>query len=129
MIIPVEALKTWLQEDPLWAGYSFVFAQGQWVDTDANATQRICFLTASGGRVSNEPSLFYDSVRMTLLGPQKGGAQMKAIRDIAYAIRQRLIDDWGNCEVTRFRLQAAPTGPFFTTEERPVMELNFELIS
>jgi hypothetical protein len=129
MIIPVEALKEWLQDDPLWASYGFVFAQGQWVDTVASATQRICFLTSSGGRVSAEPSLFYDSVRMTLLGPQKGGAQMKAIRDIAYAIRERLINDWGNCDVTRFRLQAAPTGPFFTTEERPVMELNFELIS
>lgn len=129
MIMPVEALKEWLQDDPLWAGYGFAFAQGQWVDTMASATQRICFLTTVPTRVSNEQELFYDSVRVTLLGPQKGGAQMKAIRDIAYAIRQRLVDDWKNCDVARFRLQASPSGPFFTTEERPVMELNFELIS
>lgn len=129
MIIPVEALKEWLQADPLWASYGFQFAQGEWVDTEANASQRICFLAAQGGRVSNEPSVFYDSVRVTLLGPQKGGAQMKDIRDIAYAIRARTVTDHRTCEVAQFRLQAAPTGPGFTTEKRPWMELNFELIS
>ncbi len=129
MIIPVEAVKEWLESDPLWAGYGFAFAQGEWLDTPTNATQRICYLTAMPGRSSAEPSLFYDSVRVTLLGPQKGGADMKAIRDIAYAIRQRLITDRKTCDVTQFRLQAAPTGPFFTTEKRPVMDLNFELIS
>lgn len=129
MIIPVEAVKEWLESDPLWASYGFAFAQGEWIDTAANATQRICYLTAMGGRSSPEPSLFYDSVRVTLLGPQKGGAQMKPIRDIAYAIRQRLITDRKTCDVTQFRLQAAPVGPGFTTEKRPFMELNFEIIS
>lgn len=129
MIIPVEAVKEWLQSDPLWAGYGFQFAQGKWVDTVASATQRICYLTAMGSQVSSEPSVFYDSVRITLLGPQKGGAQMKEIRDIAYAIRQRTVTDWRNCDVARFQVQGGPVGPGFTTEDRPWMELNLRLIS
>lgn len=129
MIIPVEAVKDWLSADPLWAGYGFQFAQGEWVDTAANATQRICYLGSVGGRTARDPGLFYDSIRVTLLGPQKGGADMKAIRDIAYAIRQRLVDDFKVCDVAQLKLQAAPVGPFFTLEKRPWMELNIEVTS
>lgn len=129
MIIPVEAVKEWLIADPLWAGYGFTFTQGKWVDTDTNATQRICYLGAVGGRVANEPGLFYDSVRVLLLGPQKGGPDMKPIRDIAYAIRDRLVEDFKVCDVAQLKLQASPVGPNFTIEDRPWMELNIEVTS
>jgi len=129
MIIPVEAVKEWLSADPLWAGYGFVFAQGKWQDTAANATQRICYLGSMGGPVSRDPGVFYDSIRVTLLGPQKGGADMKPIRDIAYAIRERLVDDFKVCGAAQLKMQASPIGPHFTIEERPWMELNIEVIS
>lgn len=129
MIAPTDAVKTWLESDPNWAAYGFELQQGQWQDTPANAKKRLCFLTSTGGRLAALPEVTYDTVEVWLLGPQKGGSDMVFIRNLAYALRARLVEDSRvDCVVVQLRLQAAPQGPYFTTEQRPYMRLNFELL-
>lgn len=129
MTIPVEAVKEWLEADPAWSSYGFELFQGIWRDSTANANKRLCVLTSTGGRTSNELDVFYDSVRVILLGPQKGNADTNPLRAITYGLRDRLKTDYQNCEVSLFRMQGNPIGPGYTTEERPWFEINLQLIS
>lgn len=127
---PTDIVKQWLEADPNWTAYGFEFQQGRWSDTPANAKKRLCFLTSTGGRTGADPGVFFDSVRVLLVGPQKGGSDMMFIRNLAYAIRTRMIEEFRQgCEAFSLRLMAAPMGPNFTTEERPWIELNIEVAS
>lgn len=122
---PTDIVKQWLEADPNWTDYGFEFQQGRWSDTPANTKKRLCFLTSTGGPAGSDPSVFSDAVRVLLVGPQKGGSDMMFIRNLAYAIRTRLIEEFRQgCEAFSLRLMAAPMGPNFTIEDRPWMELN-----
>lgn len=129
MTIPVEAVKQWLEADPAWAGYGFEVSQGIWRDNATNAAKRLCVLTAMPSRTSNALDVNYDSVRVILLGPQKGNADTNPLRAIAYSIRDRLKTDNSNCDVTQFRMQGGPIGPGYTLEERVWFEINLQLIT
>lgn len=129
MTIPVEAVKDWLEADPAWAGHGFELHQGIWRDNANNSAKRLCVLTAMPGRTSNTPDVNYDSVRIVLLGPQKGGADTNPLRAIAYGLRDRLKTDNRNCDATLFRIQGSPVGPGFTQEERAWFEINLQVIT
>lgn len=129
MMIPVEAVKEWLEADPAWSSYGFEVFQGIWRDSATNANKRLCVLTAMPGRVSNTQDVDYDSVRVTFLSAQKGNADTNPLRAIVYGLRERLKTDNRNCDVTLFRMQGGPTGPGYTTEERAWFEINLQVIS
>lgn len=129
MTIPVEAVKQWLEADPAWSSYGFQVFQGMWRDSTANATKRLCVLTAMPGRTSATQEVDYDSVRVIFLSAQKGNADTNPLRAIVYGIRDRLKTDNRNCDVTLFRMQGGPTGPGYTLEERVWYEINISTIS
>lgn len=128
MIIASDAVKEWLEADPTWAARGFQFALGKWTDSPPNAQNRIALLSMSGGRTPMT-DVGFDGVSLVLLGKQKGQTDAAALLQAAVDLRQRLFTDYKVCGVTQIKLLGGIIGPGYTTENRPWVELNLEVIS
>lgn len=128
MITPINAIKQWLEADPLWSSYQFSMARGFWRDSTANATKRIAQIAMTGG-AAPIADVSRNTASLILLGPQKGAADAPAIEEIAEKIRQRLFTDYKTCGVAQIRLVGGIIGPGYTAEDRPWYELNLEVLT
>ncbi|MNJ16345.1 hypothetical protein D3C77_106060 [compost metagenome] len=128
MITPINAIKAWLEADPLWASYQFSLARGFWRDSPTNATKRIAQIAMTGG-AAPIADVSRNTASLILLGPQKGTADAPAIEEIAEKIRQRLFTDYKACGVAQIRLVGGIIGPGYTAEDRPWYELNLEILT
>lgn len=129
MRIATDAVKEWLEADPTWPALGFQFALGKWTDSPTNAQSRIALLSNSAPGRAPITDVGFDMVTLTLLGPQKGQMQVGTLQQIAVNLRERLFTDYKVCGVTQIKLVAGIMGPGYTTENRPWVELNLEVIS
>lgn len=126
---PYDDFTAWFNEAPGADAYTRV--RGQWVDSNMSADKRFAVFQFQGG---GKPDVDYISPQIQVLLLGKKGERATAgalpnIEDFAYSLISRSMSMTCSGGITSIRaLQGAPTGPGFTTEDRPWYMLNFELM-
>lgn len=106
-------------------------ARGTWVDSPTNDDKRFAVFSMQGGFAPDVDSIS-PHVQILLIG-RKGernvAGALPDIENFAYSLILRSMSTFCSGSITAVRsITSAPTGPGFTTEDRPWYTLNFELM-
>lgn len=105
----------------------FTFAKGRWTETANTANTRYIVLRQSGSRrpVLN---LRYIGVQVLIVGKREEGATMGAVEAFANGLNSFVQQRKTGCSIVAVSTLTDVVGPSFTQENRPVYELNFEMM-
>lgn len=123
-----DEVLAWIQAVPEFAGY--VPSRGAWVESAALDDKRILALFSEGG---GNPGVIerYPRVRVLILGKRNERAVAGAVAELVQHVEllaQRGFTEYKSGCLTQIRMIGDIIGPGYTTENRPWVEINFELI-
>lgn len=125
----IQEFLEWLEGYSSLSGY--VPSRGMWVESESTATKRFLGIHNSGGRAPDTDFVRYPEIRLLVVGRRNerqytGG--ILEVENFASGIIDHAIETFqGGC-IVQIRPMAEMIGPLFTEHDRPVYELNFELI-
>lgn len=124
MTTPLDDFRAYLlQHDTT----GFVFAKGRWTETAATSGTRYIVLRQSASRrpVLN---MRYIGVQVLIVGKREEGATMGEVEAFANGLNSFVQQRKTGCSIVAVSTLTDVVGPSFTQENRPVYELNFEMM-
>lgn len=124
---PQQDFSDWLKVSLLPADY--VYSLGIWRDSTGSESKRFVSYLFEGGP---KPDVENRTIRarVIVLGPQSGRAHALSILGDASALVDRTVaGDYRHGCITQIRAIGDIMGPGYTTEDRPWVEVNFEIIT
>lgn len=119
---PIYAFLEWLQLMP--ELQNFDAQVGLWQAVPGPVVN----LMSVGGAPGTGPEVYLDDVRVLLIGSADTQNRWKLdLYEVAFAIRERLDDDYRACGIAQIRLMGGIIGPGETEEGRVWYEMNFRL--
>lgn len=124
MSTPLEDFRAYLEQYDT-TGYSF--ALGRWTETSDNAGTRYIVLRQYGAR---RPilSMRFVGVQVLIVGKRDDQSGTSAVSQFANGLHDFVQQQKTGCSVVAVNTVTDVVGPSFTEENRPVFELNFEMM-
>lgn len=124
-----DEVLAWIMAVPEFAGY--VPSRGMWVESASLDDKRILALYGEGG---GNPGVIerYPRVRVLILGKRGERNVAGAVAELAAhaeLLALRTFTEYRAECVAQFRMLGDIVGPGYTTEDRPWLEINLELIT
>lgn len=126
-VTPANAFVDWLQTYVTLTGYTL--SRGMWVESSTNTGKRFVAVWIDGGRTPN--LVQYPQIRLVVAGIRDGrsvAGETPAVEQFAHDIMLSSLENFKTDCLALVRPLGAIMGPYYTAENRPWYELNFELI-
>lgn len=122
----INTFAQWFQSIP--GASAYTLARGQFVDSTAAAGQFVAIIQQQGGGRPVDVIQF-PQIRLTLMGRRDQRGDVLAVEQFANLVLQTALETGGldQCIIHLTPLGSI-MGPYYTTENRPVFGLNFEMI-
>lgn len=125
---PYDDFVTWFSETP--GASAYTRARGSWLDSPTNDAKRFAVFEFRGGP-KPDVDRFSAAIDVLLLG-KKGernvAGALPDLEEFAYSLVRRSLTNSCSGSITSIRAQAMPSGPGYTTEDRPWYKLSFLLM-
>lgn len=108
-------------------GSQYQYARGQWVDTQATTGQFICAIRATGGGPITV-GVRRKTFQVILLGPVSGRQHAIKIQADADTLAEYTLGTLAPCDAAAVRVIGEASGPFYTTENRAWVSIDFEVL-
>lgn len=124
MSSPLDDFRTYLMQLDT---TGFTFAKGRWTEMPATANFRYIVLRQSASR---RPilNLRFIGVQVLIVGKREEGATMGEVEAFANSLNGFVQQRKTGCSIVAVSTLTDVVGPSFTEENRPVYELNFEMM-
>lgn len=125
---PYDDFVTWFNETP--GASAYTRARGSWVDSPTNDAKRFAVFEFMGGP-KPDVDRFSAAIDVLVLGKKGERNVAGALPDLeafAYSLVRRSMVGGCSGSITSIRVQALPTGPGYTTEDRPWYRCSFLLM-
>lgn len=124
MSTPLDDFKAYLEQHDT-TGYSF--ALGRWTETANNANTRYIVLRQYGAR---RPilSMRFVGVQVLVVGRRDEQSGISDVSQFANGLHDFVQQRKTGCSIVTVNTVTDVVGPSFTEENRPVFELNFEMM-
>lgn len=127
MSSPYDDFAAWFSATP--GADAYTRARGMWVDSATNDAKRFAVFQFQGGG-KPDVDLISPVIDVLILGKKAERQVAGALPDIeqfVYSLVERSMSSACSGRITGIRAIGLPSGPFFTTEDRPWYRLSFEL--
>lgn len=121
-----EAVKDWIEG---FLGSRYIYAQGQWVESEENYEKSFCVIASDGGQ-KPMVDVRRGNFRVILVGARGVREQSQSLYADASALIDAAISDDRvlPCGAANISSLGEPVGPGFTVEQRCWYQVNFEVI-
>lgn len=121
---PLDDFRAYLSQHDT-TGYSW--AQGRWTETSSTANTRYIVLKQFPARRPTL-SLRYIGVQVLIVGRRDEGAGLSEVNRFANGFHDFVQQRRTGCSIVAVNTITDVVGPTFTSEGRPVFEINFEMM-
>ena len=108
-------------------GAQYQYARGQWVDTLASNSQFICAIRSTGGGPITV-GVRRKTFQVILLGPVSGRQHAIKVQADADTLAEYTLGVFTPCGAASIRIIGETMGPFYTTENRAWVSIDFEVL-
>lgn len=126
---PADRFKEWLDDNVDTTGFSVT--RGAWVESSAVSGKRFLAIVTSAGRSFDAGIVEYPVIRVIVSGIRDGrnvSGEVSKVEKLARDIIMAAVSDGTNACIAHIRPIGGISGPYFSEENRPIYELNLELV-
>jgi hypothetical protein len=122
---PINLVRDWLEAFVSTAGYTI--SRGMWEETN-NSTKKFVAVWSESGRTPNG-DVQYPHIRVIVTGRANGRAlgDTEEAELFAESLFDAAIENFSTSCMMQIRPIGSVMGPYYTTTNRPWLEINFEL--
>lgn len=127
MSTPLNDFKAYLEQYPDLNTLGYNFARGRWYEDNSSANERFIVIRQSG---SSRPvrSLRYITVQVLIVGKRDEGATTEDVEEFANSLHNFVQSAKTGCSIVSVSTLTDVVGPSYTEHDRPVYELNLQMI-
>lgn len=124
MSTPLDDFKAYLEQHDT---TGWTWALGRWVETKDTAATRFIVLRQFPAR-RPRLSMRFIGIQVLIVGKRDEGTGLAEVNKFANGLHDFILQRKTGCSVVAVNTTTDVVGPSYTTEDRPIFEINFEMM-